>query len=369
MQRRKAHTHPRCRRRRSELQKIAEAQKKPSSPKWFRQGKQKRSKSESPEREKKGANKGKGPADTKGGREGHPLGVTAGATSGGAEGAAEETQMNVLDRIKQYNTKDSAVQGQAAGAGGAGSGGKGAQIGDPRGKKGKEEKGAEKEKGKKKEKPTKEKASDKNVPTKEAKKEAKESTKHWNPFKKSQKAVDKTKEGAKKGKDDGKKGKKAKGAKAAAEKGLPADGGDSAQMFAGVRNRIEMLRELGLETDGTDGDDAAVLVSVVQRADELPGATEGEEYVDGEAWEEEEEETGDEESADSEDEESGEGEEGGEEVDFGGLGPEVRVPSPAQSPVPDDFPELNVVDKVKKLQELHSSVPNKRPRCFTDAKR
>lgn len=342
-----------------EAQKKLEAQKKSGSPKWFHfPGKQQRSRSESPDRQKTG----EGHPEPKGE---HPLEVTASRASGGAEGAgdipsAEEPQMNVLDRIKHYNIKDADVQRRAVGGGGAGKG-KDMHAGDTaRGEKGKKggEASVEKDRGKKEkgkaDGKAKDRAGDKKKSDKKmtgsakkedisSKKESETPTKHWNPFKKSQKNVDKTK-------DSVKKSKKAKEAK----KEAPAVD-ESAQMFAGVKNRIEMLKELGLETDGTDGGDA-VLLSVVQ----IPPEEELE-HLDGEGEDEEED------GGTGEEEELGESDEGeGEEVDYGG--PEVRVPSPSS---PDEVSiNDNVMDKVKKLQEMHNSrAMENRPRCFTDAKR
>lgn len=364
----------------AEMQMKPEAQKRPSSPKWFHfPGKhQQRSRSESPDREKKGGYaeaKGKGHAEVREKGE-YPLEVAASASSVGAEGAehalsAGEAQINVLDRIKQYNTKDAAIQKQVVS--GTEKGGDTAKSarGESGQEKGKGEvksvgvdRGKQKEKGGKGDVKRKDQAgdkkSDKKLTTKEAKaKKESGAAKHWNPFKKSQKNS----------KDDGKKGKKAT---KTAMKPLRA-AGESAQMFAGVKNRIEMLKELGLETDGTDGDDA-VLVSVVQRSDDAPDTAE---RPDGEGGEEEEGEEGargdedstvSEEEGETDSEEEEETREGKEEVvSFGGSSPEVKVPPP--SPDKELSPELNVIEKVKKLREMHEAISMKRPRCFTEAKR
>lgn len=334
----------------AEVKKRSEAQKKPDSPKWFHfPSKQQRSRSESPDRQKKG-----GQPEAKG--EEHPLGVTAShAERAGDTPSAEEPQTNVLDRIKHYNIKDASVQGEAVG-GRAGKGTGDIRAGESESAEGGKvgERSVEKDRGKEKGKTdakVKDKASDKNKKT--AKKEAgsakkedvssKKSgtpTKHWNPFKKSQKNVDKKK-------DSEKKTKKAKEAEVTG-KDRPAVH-ESAQMFAGVKNRIEKLKELGLETDGTD-DGEAVLLSVVQKSD---GAPEEVEDLDGEGEDEEEDgETGDEVS------EEWDTSEGEEEVDFGASSPdEVSVND-------------NVMEKVKKLQEMHSSRSMEiRPRCFTEDKR
>lgn len=367
-----------------------EIKKNPDSPpKWFRfSGKsqnQQRSRSESPEESKKG-----GRQETKTQKEHqqqHQLGVTASAAGGGGDASAEDeaqAQMNVLDRIKQYNTKDAAVI-PGKGVGGSdstnqakGDKGKGKEEGKTKGRgegkvKGRE-KGVEKDtRGKKKgykegvHTKGKEKFGDKIQDKKAAKKResssAKKETatgKHWNPFKKSQKHTDKAK-------DDRKKGRKAAKEEKGAGKNMPKDV-ESAELFAGVKNRIEKLKELGLETDGADGDEA-VLLSVVKRPED------GEmDIADGEEMESEEE-GWTEDSAESEEE----SEEGEEEVDFGGPGPEIRVPSPEsgvpspedRTPSPDAVSvEVNVMDKVKKLQTMHDdSAISSRARSFTETKR
>jgi hypothetical protein len=348
--------------RKKETQKITEAQKQPSSPKWFHlPGKQQRSRSESP---KVGARKVKDEDGTKG-----EAASSASATGSGA-GGGEESQMNVLDRIKQYNVKDAAVQGQGVGGGGGGGGGRMESVPGDVAKPGKggmgkrEEKGKgggndmEKDRGKRKG-VTKEKtgAKERKKGSKEVggKGVLKEPSKHWNPFRKTQKNPDKAK------KDQAKKAKKPQADK-------PAD----AQIFSGgVKNRIEMLKELGLETDGTDHSDAAVLLSVVHESEKTEEEEDLGEEEEG-ATGDEAEESGEEEDA-WESDSAGEGEgESIEELNFSGSGSEVRMSSPEaglRSPSPDNLPELSVVDKVKILQEVQDSVAKTRPRCSTDAKR
>ncbi len=153
--------------------------------------------------------------------------------------------------------------------------------------------------------------------------------------------------------------------------------------FSGVRNRIEKLKELGLETDGTDGGDV-VLLSVVQQEygaerEEGPntaqdGADIGDRALDGHSTGEEEEE------------EEEEVEEPEDQADFGGLGPEVRLPSPEirvstspdssiPSPEPpaseaDTLDRFAVMDQVRKLQLMQRSpVTIKRARSYTDTKK
>lgn len=351
-----------------------------------------RSKSESPERSK-------GRKDHHGAQGGEEA-----ASGGGAMG--EETQINVLDRIKHYNIKDSAVQQTAAAGGGGKTTGVQSQEVPAKGKpaKGKPAKG-DKAKGKeegrskvKEEGRSKVKTADKDRGKKikdkdkdgDKKKQDKKAAKkdHWRLFKK-HKTTDGSKDGT------GKKGKKSHDEKKT-DPQQPRAEEASAQMFPGVKNRIDKLRELGLETDGDGTDDGVILLSVQQQGEGeyvQPGS-EGEESEDGSSTTSEwtnESETDD---IDEEDEED-------EEIVFGEADTEVRLLSPEarassledltssleirRSSQQQDAPpatgdgdggasetasERNVKDTVKKLQEMQMSMESKhRPRFFTDAKR
>ena len=393
----------------SELGGAASDKKAPSSPKWFQfrgkhknqQQQQQRARSESPERSaKRDTHK-----DTKKNTE-YPLEVTA-STGGDAENpnVIEDSQTNVLDRIKQYNINDASVKGQGASGAGAsvvqskpqGRDGSKAVTKEGKGKDKHEgkSKGAEKvkdqEKGKKKEK-TKDVAKGKTQDEKK-KKDKDATSKHWNPFKKTPKAASESK--------SSKKSKKTKAAKDQKPASVSAqDDSSSAQLFSGVKNRIERLKEQGLMTDGTDGDDV-VLLSVTQQQDGGEEEPRDETDYPGDSQEREEGEGEGEESDTSEEEDREEGEEEGEgemegdtdirDEEVRSADVEIRItPSPDEEPVSPAVstsltPEgergegegeagasvdISVMDKVKKLQLMQRSpMAMKRPRSYTEVKR
>ena len=358
------------------VEDLQSPKKQPSSPKWFhfhRKNQTQRSRSESPERPAKKTGRQEAKEKTE-----HPLEVAASRAEPSKpteeQRVLEESQTNVLDRIRQYNINDAAVtKDRAAAAPQA----KGADSkADPKDSKGKPKeeakaKGKEKEKEKSKKKAkeeghvakSKEKAKEDDKKKKSTKKEA--TTSSWNPFKKSKKD---TKE------DAGKKSKKVKDAMKSDQP--PQAGATGAQVeFSNVKSRIEKLKELGLETDGTDDPDV-VLLSVVQQED-------GEGERDSEAGIGED----DEDRELTEDETSGEedgAEEEANETEDQVQGPEVQLeirvstspdssvpsPEPPASAEEDSTDKIAVMDRVKKLQLMQRSpVVIKRTRSYTDAKK
>ena len=400
---------------------------KKGSPGWFRlRGKNQRSKSESPERTTKKEEHG----ETKFGAE-HPLLVGANA-SGREDVVVEETQMNVLDRIKHYNTKDAVVKenmpvSKAADAS--------KSLKEEKGKtkgKGKDEakvkskdeakvkeKGKEakvKEKGKqepkvkeksKQEAKVKEKSKqeakvkdkgkqemkvkdkskheakvkdhgkkdeDKKKHDKKEGKKEQSASKHWNPFKKSHKS-----EAAGDAKESGKKGKKTKGDKKSDQPPETADPGVRENIFGDVKERIERLKEQGLVTDGTDGDDVVLLMMVHKDGEEEDENSEqvdgGTSYPGGDVDPSEvqdEVDGGSDEIKDEGDHLNAAEEEEDDVISSSGPSSEVRTPSPVgvdESPV--ESSELSVMEQVKKLQISAQRSPalTKRARSFTAVQR
>ena len=319
----------------------------------------------------------------------------------------EETQINVLDRIKDYNIRDSAVQ-QAAAAGGGKTKTTTIQSQDVQAKgkpaKGDKAKRKEEVRSKVKEGRSKVKTADKEKKIKDKdgdkKKQDKKAAKkdHWRLFKKH-----KTTDGSK---DGGKKGKKSHDEKKTEKKTDPQQPSAkeaSAQMFPGVKNRIDKLRELGLETDGDVTDDGVILLSMQQQGE---GEGEGEGSMQPDI---EEEESGDSSSTTSEWTSDSErdyidGEDKEDEIIFDEsdtedrlLSPEAKassledLTSPVESSQQQDAPptavvadggdgdeagvsetasERNVKDTVRILQERQTSMESRhRPRSFTDTKR
>ena len=330
--------------------KASKSQKKTGSPKWFGlRGKNRRSRSESPEKMAKNEQKGaKVSAE-------YPLTVATGTSrqESGDSAAVGESQINVLDRIKQYNIKDAAVKGEKPVSTQqikvSKDTSKSSAVKEKTKDSGKDDEGKVKSKEKDK---TKHKGEDKTK--KESKKES-SSSKHWNPFKKQKSEV---------AKDS--KQKEEKGTKKNRELPEPSSDETTAEIFSGVKNRIEKLKELGLMTDGVDESDA-VLLSVQQVEEEkltIPGDEtdhQDGDILDSKTSKEFENEDLKREDGDEKDVDIGEENRSpSHEVD---IQPSVIESLTSESPADVN---VNVMDRVRMLQR--SPVPPKRAKSFNTQK-